>query len=427
MSYRINFKRSIGINWIMMTIMFLFTGNSHAQDSSTISLQTIFQKIETSYPEILMYGSKIKSIQAQAEGAKSWMPPTVSFGLDRFPYDFSMLNSKDDPMNQAGLMFSAEQMIPNGSKLNAKKNYINSLTSVQQNNADWTKNILRSNAKLLYYQRYVAEKKMKTVEENLQLLNLFIATAEERYKYNQSDLSTIYKAQAKITDLKNMKSMLLSQRTESNIGLNILMNQDINTAFNIDTSITLNNYETLLFVDTSTIKRSDILSIESSIASMTLNQKYMSSFKKSDFGIKAQHMQMYGMPNQFSVMGMLTIPIAPWSSKMYKSEVKSMGFEISAMQKEKETMQLMALKMSSEKLIMLRFEKEQLNNYVSEIIPSYEKNLETSLLAYKQNTGSFFILLDAWDMTLMKQMEYLDKLNSVLKLQAEYEFETEKK
>lgn len=397
-----------------------------AQDTTYLSLQIIFQKIEASYPEIIAYESKIKSIQAQAEGAKAWMPPVASFGLDRFPYDFEMLNSKDDPMNQAGMMFSLEQMIPNNSKLNAKRKYISSLSKVQQNNADWTKNILRSNAKLLYYQRYVAEKKMKTVEENLQLLNLFIATAEERYKYNQADLSTIYKAQAKITDLKNMKSMLNSQIAESNIGLNILMNRDINTSFSIDTSIELNNYETFLFTDTASVRRSDVLSVENSIASMTLNQKYMSSFRKPDFGFKVQHMQMFGMPNQFSAMGMITIPIVPWSSKMYKSDVKSMGFEIAAMQKEKETMQLMALKMSSEKLTMLRFEKQQLNNYVVEIIPSYQKNLETSLLAYKQNAGSFFILIDAWDMKLMKQMEYLDKLNSVLKLQAEYEFEIEK-
>ncbi|HKR07120.1 MAG TPA: TolC family protein [Bacteroidia bacterium] len=415
------------IQHITIIFLMLHTASVVAQDTTHLSLGTIFQKIETSYPEILMYESKIKSIQAQAEGAKSWMPPTASFGLDRFPYDFMMLKSKDDPMNQAGLMFSVEQMIPNNSRLNAKKNYINSLASVKQNDAEWTKNILRSNAKLLYYQRYVAEKKMKTIEENLQLLNLFIATASERYKYNQSDLSTIYKAQAKTTDLKNMKSMLNSQITESNIGLNILMNRDINSSFSIDTSIVINNYETLLFLDTSSVKRSDIISIENSIESMTLNQKYMSSFRKPDFGIKAQHMQMFGMPNEFSVMGMITIPIAPWSASMYKSEVKSMGFEIAAMQREKETMQLMAVKMSSEKLAMLRFEKEQLKNYESEIIPSYQKNLETSLLAYKQNTGSFFILLDAWDMTLMKQMEYFDKLNSVLKLQAEYEFETEKK
>lgn len=415
------------IQHITVVVLMLPSANLIAQDTTHLSLQIIFQRIESSYPEILMYESKIKSIQAQADGAKSWMPPTASFGLDRFPYDFMMLKSEDDPMNQAGLMFSVEQMIPNAAKLNAKKNYINSLASVQQNDAEWTKNILRSNAKLLYYQRYVAEKKIKTVNESVQLLNLFIATANERYKYNQSDLSTIYKAQAKIADLKNMQLMLLSQIAESNIGLNILMNRDINTSFSIDTSIALSNYETLFFVDTSSLKRNDILSVENFITSMTLNQDYMSYLKRPDFGIKAQHMQMFGMPNQFSVMGMMTIPIAPWSSKMYKSEVKSMGFEILAMRKEKETMQLMAEKMISEKIAMLRYENEQLKNYEIEIIPSYQKNLETSLLAYKQNTGSFFVLLDAWDMTLMKQMEYLDKLNNILKLQAEYEFEIEKK
>ena len=407
-------------------LFFVIAVKINAQDTSHLSLPTIFQKIETSYPEILMYEVKIKSIQAQSEGAKSWMPPTASFGFDRFPYDLMMLNSKDDPMNQAGLMYSVEQMIPNSAKLNAKQNYVNSLANIQQNNAEWTRNILRSNAKLLYYKRYVAERKLKVIKENIDLLNLFIGTAEERYKYNQADLSTIYKAQAKLKELQNMESMLLSEIAESNIGLNTLMNRDLNTLFSIDTIIPLHEYETLV-IDTSAIKRNDIASIESSIKSMKLNQTWMASAKKPDFGVKVQHMQMFGMPNQFAVMGMITIPIAPWSSKMYKSDVKSMGFEIDAMQKEKETMKLMAMQMIQMKLTMLKYEKEQLKNYENEIIPAYQKNMETSLLAYKQNTGSFFVLLDAWDMVLMKQIEYLDKTNDILKLEAEYEYEIEKK
>ena len=354
------------------------------------------------------------------------MPPTASFGFDRFPYDLMMLYSKDDPMNQAGLMYSVEQMIPNSSKLNAKQNYVNSLVNVQQNNVEWTKNILWSSAKLFYYKRYVAEKKLKVIKENMNLLTLFLSTAEERYKYNQSDLSTIYKAQAKLKELQNMQSMLFSEIAESNIGLNILMNRNLNTTFGIDTIIALHNYETLA-IDTSALKRDDIASIESSIQSMKLNQTWMANAKKPDFGVKVQHMQMFGMHNQFAVMGMITIPIAPWSSKMYKSDVKSMGFEIDAMQKEKETMKLMAMQMIQMKLTMLKYEKEQLKNFENEIIPAYQKNTETSLLAYKQNTGSFFVLLDAWDMTLMKEMEYLDKLNDVMKLEAEYEFEIEKK
>ena len=356
------------------------------------------------------------------------MPPFASFGVDRFPYNLSMLNEKNDPMNQAGLMISIDQMIPNPAKLNSKKDFINSLSAIQQANAGWTKNVLRSSARLLYYQRYVAEKKLKITGENVELLDLFIRTAEEKYKYNQSDLSAIYKAQAKMQELKNMQSMSLSEISESNIGLNILMNRDIHISFSIDTAITLHDYETPVnATDSSALKRSDIASVENTIQSMKLNQNYMGTAGKPDFGVRVNHMQMFGMPDQFSVMGMMTIPIVPWSSKMYKSEVKSMGFEIEAMQKETETMKLMAMRMIQEKISMMNFEKEQLKNFENNIIPAFRKNLETSLLAYKQNTGSFFVLLDAWDMLLMKQMEYLEKLKNVLTLESEYEFEIEKR
>ena len=221
--------------------------------------------------------------------------------------------------------------------------------------------------------------------------------------------------------------MLKSQIAESNIGLNTLMNQDVNASFTIDTAIQINNYETILLNDSSIFSRSDILSMENQINSMKLNQKYMYSLKNPDFGIKFQHMEMFGMPNQYSVMAMISIPIAPWSSKMFSSDVKSMGYEISAMQQQKQSMQLMAKRMVAEKRSMLLFEKSQLRNYENEIIPAYQKNLETTLLSYKQNSGSLFVLLDAWEMTLMKQIEFLDKLNEALKLEVEYEFVTEKK
>ena len=124
---------------ILITALLLKMNLIFSQDTIYLSLPVIIQKIETSYPEILMYESKIKSIQSLSEGTKSWMPPAASFGLDRFPYQLSNINMKDDPMNQAGLMFSLEQMIPNPSKLNAKTNYINSLTTIQQNNSGWKK------------------------------------------------------------------------------------------------------------------------------------------------------------------------------------------------------------------------------------------------------------------------------------------------
>lgn len=328
-------------------------------------------------------------------------------------------------MNQAGVVFSIEQMFTNQSKLNTKKSYINSLAELEKSKSEWTKNELRREAKILYYNRYVAEKKQLILKESEEILQLLITTSEAKFSSNQSQLQTIYKAKARLAELNNMLLMLEGAIAESNIGLNILMVRDVSTAFPIDTLITPVNYS-FSIADTSDIsKRSDIAALNKYIQSMKLEQKVMKVAVRPDFGVRAEHMQMFGMPNQWSIMGMMTIPIAPWSSKMFTSETKAIDFQIQSMEQEKQTMQLMAARMSAEKLTMLNYENAQYQSYTKNIIPAYENNLQANLLAYKQNTGDFFVLLDAWEMLLMKKLEAYDKLFNILKLEADYEYEKE--
>lgn len=409
---------------LFLTLLFLLS-HVRAQDTTYISLERLLQQVETNYPSIIAYQYNIQSIQAKADGAKAWMPPTFSTGVMRWPYNLMMLNEKNDPMNQAGIAFSLEQMIPNQSKLNAKKSYLNSLTEIEKSKSEWTKNELRREAKILYYSRFVTEKKQLILKESEEILKLLITTSEEKFSNNQSQLQTIYKAKARLAELSNMLLMLNQMIAESNIGLNILMVRDVNTPFHIDTGISPHNYS-INITDTSSVSnRSDITAMSNYIQSMKLEQKVMKIGNRPDFGVRVEHMQMFGMPNQWSVMGMMTIPIVPWSAKMYNSENKSIGFQIQSMEQEKLSMELMAKRMLSEKLAMLNYENEQYQSYIKNIIPAYENNLQANLLAYKQNTGDFFVLLDAWEMLLMKKLEAYDKLFNILKLETEYEYEKE--
>jgi outer membrane protein TolC len=248
--------------------------------------------------------------------------------------------------------------------------------------------------------------------------------AEDKFTNNQSSLQTIYKAQARLAELDNMSGMLNGRLYESITGINILLVRDVSTPFEIDTLLIPAGYSgvALTYREGS---RSDIAALSYSIESMKKEQVQMKLEGRPDFGIRAEHMQMFGMPNQWTLMGMLTIPIVPWSSGMYRSETRSADFRIQAMEKEKKVMELMADKMVSEKYYMLKSETDQYVNYQQSIIPAYEKNFEANLLAYRRNTGDFFVLLDAWEMMLMKKLESLDRLDNVFKLQAEYEYETE--
>jgi outer membrane protein TolC len=397
-----------------------------AQDTLPVmSLNQVITTVEAIYPDILKFESKIQAVRARAEGARAWMPPTVSIGPDQFFYNPVLLGDQTD-MNRSGITLSLEQMIPNPRKLDAKQNYLQSLETIEQSRVEWTKNTFRLYAKQLYYQRIVAERTLRLVQENRELLNMLIKTSEEKYPYNQSDLGSIFKAKAKMEELKNMETMLLATIAESTIGLNTLMNRDVNTNFNIDTTVLLKPYNIGLPLPAeSVLRRNDILAMQYTIESMRLDRERMWAERKPDFGIRFSHMQMFTMPPQYSIMGMMTIPIAPWSSKMYKSEVKSMDFQIRAMTQERDGMQLMAIRMANEKLAMLKYARQQLVNYETGIIPTYEQNFEANLLAYKQNTGTLFVLLDSWEMLLMKKIEYNSKLLEVLKLEADYEYESE--
>lgn len=408
---------------LVVGALLIASGICAQRDTSRLSLDAVLVRMDTSYPALLQYHQKLQAIQLNAQATQSWMPPTISVGMDRFGYQPSMWK-EESPMNQSAFMISAEQMIPNPNKLNARNNAVLSQAAPLPYDSAWQRNYLRAQARVYYYNRFIAERKLAILLDNISILDLLIASAEEKYAVNQAELSTIFKARARRAELANMEAMLMAQIAESNIGLNTLMNRDVNTPFVIDTMVRLRNISDTLVFD-SLLNRSDILAMDANIYSMRQEQAAMKSELSPDFGVRFAHMQMLGMPNQFSIMGMMAIPIAPWSSGMYRSEVRAMDFEIRDMELRKQNMQLMARQMAAERLAMLRYETLQLNNYDSLIIPAYQDNYDAALLAYKNNTTSFFVLLDAWDMLLMKRMEATSQMFKVLMVQTQYEYEIE--
>jgi hypothetical protein len=73
----------------------------------------------------------------------------------------------------------------------------------------------------------------------------------------------------------------------------------------------------------------------------------------------------------------------------------------------------------------IKFAKQQLSNYTNNITPAYYKSYQASLTAYEQNTEDLFIVLDGLKMYRMAKMTELDQLNTLFKLQVQYEKELE--
>ena len=394
--------------------------------AQVLTLDSILVMIDRNNPMLEEYDSRVQALNTYASGAKSWMAPMVGAGTFMTPYNREPLMHEQD---KGAWMFSVEQDIPNPAKLNANRNYLQSRAGVEKQARAMQLNNLRSAGKTYYYRWIAAEKKMRVLRDNQKIMDLMLRLARIRYPYNQGALGNIYKAEGRLSEVQNMLLMTQSDIADISYKLKALMNLPASAAIMIDTAALIHFEPIQIAVDTTSLdeKRSDIKKINETIAVMRLNQQLQRFQAKPDFKIRFDHMQAIGnMPNQFSAMAMISIPIAPWSSKMYKAEAKGMQYDIQAMEKNRDGILLETRGMLAAMASRISAMKQQLDNYDDKIIPALRKNYQTLMLAYEENREQLPIVIDGWEAMNMAQIEYLNKLEEYYQMIISYEKELEK-
>lgn len=411
--------------YIAISCLILSATNLVAQ---TLSLDNVLSTIKTNNPQLKMYDADIQSMDAAAKGAKSWMPPQVETGFFMTPYNANMWKATEMNPGMGSYMLGVTQMIPNASKLKADSNLMKAMSSVEIENKNYTINQLKALAKTNYYQWLVLNKKIKIANDNLLLLDYMIKSMEIRYQYNMDKLPTYYKAKSQYSALENMILMLQNDISQKRIMLNTLMARDKNTVFEIVETFEFKDFN-LAISDTASLSknRSDVQAIEKTVE---INQLKIAAEKTKllpEFGIKYDHMFAFGdQPQQFSLMGMITIPM-PWSSKMNKANINSFKIKNESLNWQKQMILNEATGMISGMTKELDALKKQYEVAQKSIIPALKKNYETAILAWQNNTGDLFPTLDAWEALNMAQIDALDKLQNILAAQVEIEKQLETK
>ncbi len=393
----------------------------HAQ---TVSLNAIIDSISALHPVVKMYNNEIRSMDEAAKGAKSWMPPEFNTGLWMVPYN-PKLWIRDD-MGATGMgqyMLGGQQMLPNKKKQNADAAYMEAMSSTEKEKKNVALNELIQDAKQFYYEWIILKKKLVIIEQNKKLLDFMLKNAIIRYKNGLEKISAYYKAKAALGNLENMQLMFENDIKEKRIGINALMGRYALIDFDIDTTYQLKDYSNLVFDSTLfNGNRSDLKAIDKDIRLTWLKQETEKQSLNPQYGVRYDHMFGFGgLPMQFTLMGMMKLPLTKWSSKMNKANIESLKWKANALQAQKEMMvneySGMAYRMRNE----LDLKKKQMNLYEINIIPALRNNYKTMQLGYEQNTEELFMLYDAWETLNMVQLEYIELLNQVLKLQVTLE------
>ena len=411
--------------YIAISCLILSATNLAAQ---TLSLDNVLSTIKTNNPQLKMYDADIQSMDAAAKGARSWMPPQVETGFFMTPYNSNLWKASEMGQGMGNYMLGVTQMIPNASKLNANENLMKAMSSVESENKNYTLNQLNALAKTYYYEWITIKKKIKIAQDNIQLLEYMIKSMEIRYQYNMDKLPSYYKAKSQLATLQSMIVMLENDVSQRKYMLNTLMARNKNEDLEIDSNYEIKDFN-LFETDLSSYinNRSDIKAIDKTKDINKLKTEVERVATRPEFGVKYDHMFAFGnQPQQFSVLGMITIPMS-WSTKMNKANMESYRIKDESLDWQKQMIANEASGMIKGMNAEFLNLKKQYQITQDNIIPALKRNYDTAILAWQNNTGDLFIALEAWEAMNMTQIDALDKLKSILVAQVEIEKQLETK
>ena len=401
----------------------------HVKTSSqTLELKDVVDSIRQSYPSLKVYDAKINSLDAAAKGARTWDAPQVSTGFWMTPYNTGLWSGSKASGNmpaQNGMgsyMISAEQMFPNKKYNEANEAYMKVMSSVEKENKQATLNELIAAAKKDYYEWIIIEKKLSVLAESEKLLQFMITNAETRYKNGLGKISAYYKAKASLGKIEYMRVGLQNDIVQKRIALNTLMNRDKLTRFSIDTNYTLKDYSTMVFDSTLFYNnRSDVKAIDQNIQLAYLQQNIEQASLKPQFGVQFGNMFGFGgSPILFNLMGTIKIPMN-WSTKANKANIESIRWKTQSLEEEKASMADEFSGVAYQLQQDISAKQKQVQLFENDIIAALKKNYQSNLLAYQQNTAELFELYDAWETLNNTELEYLDQLQQLLRMQVDLE------
>lgn len=403
-------------------ILFFIHQESFSQ--TTMSLDSIYSRIATNNPQLKMYDAQVRSQDAAAAGARNWEAPQLSTGFWMTPYNPNLWKKQSDGSSGMGqYMISVEQMFPNGKRQDAEEKYLQAMSSVLKENKNASLNELNAAAKQNYVEWVIIKKKLTVLDENQKLLEFMLKNAELRYQNNLGKVGAYYKVNASLGNLEKVRIQLENEIVQKRIFLNTLMNRDKTTRFDIDTSFESRNYDNLI-TDSSSLanKRSDIRAVEKDIQLTTLQKEVERSKLKPEFGLRYDNMFGFGgQPMQYSLTGVVKLPMVKWSSRSSKANVQSLDWKAEALNQQRQMMINTAAGLTLSMQNEIVSKQKQIKVFENNIIPALKRNFQSLLLAYEQNTEELFTLYDAWESLNTTQLEYLDDVKQLYLMQVELE------
>lgn len=373
------------------------------ETDAPLDLTWLIQEATEHNPEIIASQKRLTAAKAKISQAKSLDDPSLRAGSYDMSHNPINVNGQTEMLQQR---YGVSQKIPFPGKLRLRGEVATEEYNMTENELQEKIQEIIALVKSAFYELYYLNNAIDVVEENRDLLRMFVKIAETKYSVGKATQRDVLAAQVELSTLANNLIVLSKERESVTARLNILLDRPTQSTlgkprpFEKHTlNLTIEELEDLAVKNRPELKRFDH-AIKRNEANVKLSKK---DYHYADFEPMVEYMQEDGSPDTWA--SAITINV-PWLWPKNRSKVKEAKEDLSAAESDYRFINNKTLFEVKDFLVKIQSSESTVNLYKTGVIPQAEQSLKAARIGYEADRVDFLTLIDSQRILLNSRLLY---------------------
>ena len=405
---------------MLTMLLFILVGFRYAETSEPAELREYVQMALQNNPQLKAARHQASAAFSKVGQVTSWEAPQVGVEFFQAP-----IQSFPNPLkDQMEMDYFIQQMIPFPGKLSAMGSAAeNNANMMEQSYRALEKKIIRE-LKSAYYELYLVQRKIAINAENQDLMRSFVDIARQQYEVGMGQQADILRAQTEFSSLINEGINLQQEVRQVEAMINTILNRTTDTPFgsipDIEAAV-----PQWTFAQISSLAAENRPELKAMNYNIDMYRAELSASKREyypDLMGRLMYKDMAMTNDDFwSAMLGVNIPLTFWSRGKYTRKVEENQLNVSKAQEDYSSMKNMVFFEVQDALVKVQTKQNSLDLLKTTVIPQAEQTLKSTIAAYQTGKTEFLMLIDAYRMLLMSELDYYIAVMNFMASQAQLE------
>jgi|WetSurMetagenome_2_1015567.scaffolds.fasta_scaffold00110_3 outer membrane protein, heavy metal efflux system len=370
-------------------------------------------------PAIKAATRRAEAARLNAAGVKSLEPPQVAVEFFKSP-----VSSFPNPFrDQAEYDYSLQQTFPFPGKLSSMARAEAGRAGMEAGEKGTAEQDALFEAKVAFFRVYLALRKLSVNAESRDIVRSFAAVAAGRYEVGGGSLSDILRAQTELSRLEADGISLDQERLVAGAALNSLRDAAVDSAVPDIPEIEppVDGFTLQQVLPIALVNRPELAAAQSGIA-MRKSERAAAAWEYyPGFMVRGMYKQMESMPDDWSLMVGLSVPVAPWSLGKYRAATGRAAAAAAEADERLASMKSVVARQVRDAVVGVESARRRIALYRTTILPQAGQALRSTLSGYQTGREDFGALVEAQRTLLAARDEYHAAVADLLMARARLE------